>query len=136
LQPCARYRPLAFHRRGRDTDDVCGLLDAEAAEEAQLHEPALLRIQDFQPLQCVVDCREIDFFFLGRRSRGYVAYLTQALLAAVLGDMDTAMERAQQSCDEREPVMVLFARNFRNLQRLRNDPRFADVLRRLALPGL
>jgi hypothetical protein len=32
--------------------------------------------------------------------------------------------------------MVLFARNFRNLQRLRNDPRFADVLRRLALPGL
>jgi serine/threonine-protein kinase len=84
----------------------------------------------------LAEVRGIADELLARRSRGYVAYLTQALLAAVLGDMDTAMERAQQSCDEREPVMVLFARNFRNLQRLRNDPRFADVLRRLALPGL
>ena len=44
------------------------------------------------------------------------------------------MEYAQQSCDEREPGMVLFARLFPNMQRLREDPRFADVLRRLALP--
>ena len=82
------------------------------------------------------EARGIAEELMARRSRGYVAYLTQALLAAVLGDMDTAMERAQQSCDEREPVMVLFARNFRNLRRLRDDPRFADVLRRLALPAL
>jgi hypothetical protein len=44
------------------------------------------------------------------------------------------MEFAQQSCGEREPAMVLFAGLFPNLRRLRADPRFADVLRRLALP--
>jgi serine/threonine-protein kinase len=82
------------------------------------------------------EARGIADELMARRARGYVAYLTQALLASVLGDMDTAIESAQQSCDEREPVMVLFARNFRNLRRLRDDPRFADVLRRLALPGL
>jgi serine/threonine protein kinase/Flp pilus assembly protein TadD len=83
----------------------------------------------------VAEARAIADELMARRARGHVSYLTQALLAAVLGDMDTAMERAHQSCDEREPVMVLFARNFRNLHRLREDPRFADVLRRLALPA-
>jgi tetratricopeptide (TPR) repeat protein len=82
----------------------------------------------------IAEARAISDELLARRARGHVNYFTQALLASVLGDMDTAMERAHQSCDEREPIMVLFARNFRNFRRLREDPRFADVLRRLALP--
>ena len=71
---------------------------------------------------------------LSKRARSYVSYLALAVTSAAVGDMDAAMEFAQQSCDEREPAMVLFGRTFPNLQRLRADRRFADVLRRLALP--
>ena len=73
---------------------------------------------------------------LARRARSYVTYGSHAITAAALGDMDAAIEFAQQACDHREPGMTLFARNFPNLRRLRDDPRFADVLRRLALPGM
>ena len=71
---------------------------------------------------------------LARRSRTYVTYMSHAITSAALGDMDAAIEFAQQACDHREPAMTLFARNFPNLQLLRDEPRFAGVLRRLALP--
>jgi hypothetical protein len=63
-------------------------------------------------------------------------YLTQSIIAAAIDDTDAAIGLAHQSCDEREPLLVLFARNSPNLRRLRDDPRFADVRRRLALPNL
>jgi hypothetical protein len=47
--------------------------------------------------------------------------------------MDGAIEYAQQACDEREPGLVIMTRVFPNVRRLREDPRFAEVLRRLAL---
>ena len=50
LQPGTRDRPFTLHRRRRDTDDVGSLLDAQSAEEPQLNQLALLRIQGFQPL--------------------------------------------------------------------------------------
>jgi len=71
---------------------------------------------------------------IARRARSYVTYLSHAVTASAVGDMDAAIEFAQQACDHREPAMTLFAANFPNLKRLRDDPRFADVLRRLALP--
>ena len=82
----------------------------------------------------LAEARALHDELLARRARGYVSYLALAVTSACVGDMDAAMEYAQQSCDEREPAMVLFARLFPNMQRLRDDPRFADVLRRLALP--
>jgi hypothetical protein len=59
-----------------------------------------------------------------------------AIAAAASGDMDAAIDFARQACDEREPLLVLEARLFPDMQPLRDDPRFAEVLRRLALPGL
>jgi hypothetical protein len=82
------------------------------------------------------EARAIHDELQARRARGHVLYLTQSITAAAIGDTDTAIELAHQSCDEREPLLVLFARNFPTLRRLREDPRFADVLRRLALPHL
>ena len=56
--------------------------------------------------------------------------------AAAVGEQDLAMDLVRQACDEREPILIAFARNFPDARRLRDDPRFADVLRRLAFPGL
>jgi len=41
----------------------------------------------------------------------------------------------EQSCDEREPVLMVYFREYPDWQPLRNHPRSADVRRRLALPG-
>ena len=62
----------------------------------------------------------------------YISSSTLMVAATAIGDMDAAIEFALQSCDEREPMMILLARNFPSLQRLRDDPRYAEVLRRLA----
>jgi serine/threonine-protein kinase len=82
----------------------------------------------------LAEARALHDELMSKRARGHVTYLSLALTSAAVGDMDAAMEYAQQSCDEREPGLMLFARVFPNLRRLRADPRFADVLRRLALP--
>ena len=57
------------------------------------------------------------------------------MTASAIGDMDVAIEYAQQACDEREPGFVIMARGWPGTRRLRADPRFADVLRRLAFPN-
>jgi hypothetical protein len=70
-----------------------------------------------------------------KRAQGYVPYFSLAMSASAIGDMDGAIEYAQQACDEREPGLVIMTRVFPNARRLREDPRFAEVLRRLALPN-
>jgi len=65
-------------------------------------------------------------------ARRYVSNTSLMVSATAIGDLDAALEFALQACDEREPLLVLLARNFADLQRLREDPRYAEVLRRLA----
>lgn len=81
------------------------------------------------------DARAIHEELLATRTRRYVSYTSLSLTASAVGDMDAAIEFANQACDEREPLLAIFARVFPDLQRLRDDPRFAGVLRRLALPA-
>ncbi len=70
-----------------------------------------------------------------KRAQVYVPYFSLAISASAIGDMDGAIEYAQQACDEREPALVIMLRTF-PLARLRTEPRFADVLRRVGLPNL
>ncbi len=71
---------------------------------------------------------------LERSTRGYVARAALAMSAAAIGEQDLALDLARQACDEREPGLIIFARVFPDWRRIRDDPRFADVMRRLALP--
>jgi serine/threonine protein kinase/tetratricopeptide (TPR) repeat protein len=84
----------------------------------------------------IMEAKAIHDELLARRAREYVPWSALALTASSFGDMDAAIEFAHQAADEREPPLLSFARVFPDWQRLRDDPRFADVLRRLALPPL
>jgi serine/threonine protein kinase/tetratricopeptide (TPR) repeat protein len=70
-----------------------------------------------------------------RRTRGYVSCAMLAAAAAAAGDMDNAIELAHEACDEKNPFMVIGARAFPSWRRLRADPRFAAVVKRLAYPA-
>jgi hypothetical protein len=65
--------------------------------------------------------------------RAYIPNTALMLSSAAVRDLDLAIEYTLQACDEREPILILLARNFPDTQRLRDDPRFAEVLRRLGL---
>ena len=84
----------------------------------------------------VSDARAMHEEVRSLSERTYVARCTLAMSAAAVGEQDLAMDLVRQACDEREPILIAFARNFPDARRLRDDPRFADVLRRLAFPGL
>jgi tetratricopeptide (TPR) repeat protein len=81
------------------------------------------------------DARALHQEIVEMSTRSYVPNVLLAISAAALGDRDQAFELLQRACDEREPLLVLIARVAPNLRRLRDDPRFADVRRRLALPA-
>jgi tetratricopeptide (TPR) repeat protein len=72
---------------------------------------------------------------LAKRAQGFVACGPLAISAAAAGDMDAAAEFMEQSCDEREPVLMVYFREYPDWQPLRDHPRSAEVRRRLALPG-
>jgi serine/threonine protein kinase/tetratricopeptide (TPR) repeat protein len=66
-------------------------------------------------------------------TRNYVPCTTLMISAAAVGDLNLAIDLALQACDEREPFLIIMAKHFPDTQRLRDDPRFDEVLKRLAL---
>ncbi len=80
------------------------------------------------------DARAMHAEVLALSARSYVPRATLAVSAASIGDLDFALDLAQEACDEREPALIILARTFQGWNRLRQDPRFAEVRRRLALP--
>jgi serine/threonine-protein kinase len=82
------------------------------------------------------EARALHEEILAQSATAYVPRATVAVSAAAIGDMDLALDCAQQACDEREPVMIIMARVFPDWRRLREDSRFSDILRRLALPAV
>lgn len=71
---------------------------------------------------------------LALSATSYVPRAALAVSAIAIGEMDAAMEFAEEACDAREPVLIVVARAFPDWNRLRRSPRLAEVQRRLALP--
>ena len=73
---------------------------------------------------------------VARAAREYAPRTFLAMSAAAAGEQDLAIALARQAEEAREPVFLALARNFPGFRRVREDPRFPDILRRLKLPGI
>ena len=80
------------------------------------------------------EARALHGEMLARSATSYVPRAALSVSAAAVGELDQAFDFAQQACDEREPTLIVYARVFPDWHRLRQDPRFGDIRRRLALP--
>jgi serine/threonine-protein kinase len=81
------------------------------------------------------DARAIYQEILDSRSRRYVDFGSLAIAAEAAGDFDAFLEYGHQSCDEREATLLITWRVRPGAERGRNDPRAADLGRRLLLRG-
>src|SRR5436190_22602965 len=60
LQPRLGYAPFALHRPGGPPEHFRGLVDRQAAEEPELHEPYLIGIDHGEPVQRLVNRENVD----------------------------------------------------------------------------
>jgi TolB-like protein len=64
----------------------------------------------------------------------YSRALWCAMIHALLGGRDQAFEWLNRACEAREPALI-YLRLFPDFESLHEDPRFADLLRRIGLPS-
>jgi Flp pilus assembly protein TadD len=67
-------------------------------------------------------------------TRSYVGPYNIALIYAGLGDKDQAFAWLQRACDDGEALPILYMVNDARWDRLRSEPRYADVAQCLRLP--
>src|SRR2546421_10094179 len=71
IEPSFGSAPLSFNRRRREPQDFGSLLDRQAAEELQLHDSALLRIDLSQSFERVIEGNDIRRSLL-RYGQGFI----------------------------------------------------------------
>jgi TolB-like protein/Flp pilus assembly protein TadD len=81
------------------------------------------------------EARAVHDETLALSKRSYVPRAALAVSAAAIGNLDLAFDLAHEACDEREPVLIILARTFPDWNHMRQDPRYAEIRRRLALPS-
>ena len=77
--------------------------------------------------------RAVHDELMARTAREYVAPAVLAWSASAAGELDEALALAGRAYQERDPFL-LFAKHFPDFARLRSDPRFQDLLRRMNFP--
>ena len=70
-----------------------------------------------------------------RNTREYIQPAMLTAAAAAIGDVDRAIDFAQQALKQKDPLFVLLARTWPDYDSLRTDSRFLGILSRLNLPG-
>jgi serine/threonine-protein kinase len=124
---------LVAHWSGRFDESLAAY--TRASEVAGRHNFMAHQAVLFADRGQLAEARTVHNEMMAKRAREYVPAFAVAITASAIGEMDAAIEFAQQACDEREPMLLIFARLSRPAQRLRDDPRFSDVLRRVAFPS-
>src|SRR5207302_1886551 len=69
VQPESRGCPVAFHCRGRNSQDVGSFFNRESTEETQFHDALLLRIELRELPQRVIERNQIEAFRSAELSR-------------------------------------------------------------------
>jgi len=81
------------------------------------------------------EARAVHAELTSRAVREYVQPYMLAAATAGIGDADAAIAYAERAYEERDASLATFGRNHVVGRSLWADPRFFDILRRLALPG-
>ncbi len=70
-------------------------------------------------------------------SRMHISTALLSVAAAAVGEQNQAMALASEACDERDALLfILQAATFPGFERVRNDPRFAEIRERMRLPAI
>jgi tetratricopeptide (TPR) repeat protein len=125
---------LAAHWHGAFDESLAA--SARAADVSGRHHFLAHRAIALADCGRLIEARALHDELLAKRARQYVPNFSLAVSASAIGEMDAAIEYAQQGCDEREPIMVILTRVIPDARRLRADPRFADIFRRLGFHTL
>lgn len=80
----------------------------------------------------IAEAKAIYAELVARASVGYVQPMYFALAAAAAGDSDKAVDLAQEACEIRDPILII-CKYFPGMQRLREAPRFMEILARIGL---
>ncbi len=70
-----------------------------------------------------------------RSQREYVQPTTLAMVAAAAGERDEALALLHRACDEHDLYLIFTLYGFPTTARLREDPRFAEIRKRMGLPS-
>jgi hypothetical protein len=70
-----------------------------------------------------------------RARREYVQATIQALTMAAPGRVDEAFALLHRACDERDGVLM-YSRSYPAFRLLQNDPRMAEIYRRIGFPSV
>jgi serine/threonine protein kinase/tetratricopeptide (TPR) repeat protein len=80
----------------------------------------------------VADVAAIYAELIARAARGYVSPVHLAVAASAAGEMEKAIAHSQEAYQIRDP-MLMTARYWPDMERLRTDPRFNEILVRMGL---
>ena len=124
---------LAAHWHGAFEESIAAFATAGAVSKGHIY-TLVYAATTYADWGRPADARAVHDQALAASARAYVPRAALACSASAIGDMDLALQLAHQACDEREPLVVFMSRAFPDWECLRQDPRFAEVRRRLALP--
>ena len=126
---------MAAHFAGHLDEAVAAFKMAEAVSDVHPY-PVAQAVVAHADLGKPADARAEYARLLDLASRRYVAPTMLAQAAAAVGEQATAIDLAHQACDERDPVLLILCRVWPSFARVRNDPGFAEVAKRLRLPAV
>jgi TolB-like protein/Flp pilus assembly protein TadD len=126
---------LAAHRNGALDDAIAAYREAERVAAGHAY-PIAWMVAAFAQAGRLADARAERARLVALAGRGHQSTALQSLAAAAVGEHEAALDLASQACDEREPLLlILQANEFPGYERVRDDPRFAEIRARMKLPG-